>query len=1066
MSFHALAATLILLCRFAAVAAPVPPTLSYLTSFGNPAAIATDTAGNVYVAGSTGSSKFPLMNAFRSVIGEGNCSFMPSKTFQACPEAFVAKLDPTGTRLIYSTYLGGYGRDFATSIAVDASGSAYVAGVTDSGDFPGTDAPEKKFVSARSFAAKFSPTGELIYARVFPGTGGMAIAMPARPYMTAISADQNGNAAIAGVTNALDLPTVNAVQPKPLLRPLFVTGDSGKTWRALPFPDPVTAVNGLAIDPRRTATMYAATDLGLYKSLDGGATWSVLYRDPQGAPIAVLALDLKSPDTLYIAINPVNSGPDSQSKVMKSTDAGATFRAIMQGIVPDSVWGLIPTIGALAIDPANSATLWLGVSGAMYRSTDAGEHWLRNPPGTDPLPPPIPVPGLDGFWGLVSRILVDATQPNRVFVPGRVYACCINRPGTGLYRTDDGGVTWTQGGTGPVAGSSGPMAPALDPRNGNVLFAPWYHGLARTTDAGATWQEVALPQEYLPDKFVESAFDVNGALYVLSNTGLVLRSADNALTWTATYGPWSGGNSAGARLAAFQPGDPSTFYVSARTTPRSAFVAKLDPAGRLLWTSYLGGSQSDEARAVAFDPSGDVWVAGTTSSKDFPTVNAVQPVHAKALTGDMAGSDAFVTKIAADGSRILYSTFLGGPGDDAVNALAVDAQGNVYAGGVGGISLPSTGQQPTSYMASFTVKLDRTGRIVQAANLDTSNSGNGVASMAVAPDGSLSVAGCSAGAGLPLVNALDPIGPGSFLATLAPSGQAVEFGSYFFPCFSNYPPASPVLARAPSGSLWVAGPSTQNVTQIGPDLGAPAEGYLARIDFTPAPASVPVIRAVRNAAGYQLGEVFANGSLGSIFGYNLARTIEAARATPLPLEMGGVSIMIGRTAAPLLYVSPTQVNFQFPFELGMGDTTLDFQIDGQTVLSRQVRIVAIAPGFFTQSGDGRGPGIVVHASDFRLVTRDNPATAGEILALYATGLGRGEKQVRTGETAAMEPNPAAHADLFSLAADSRGQTILYAGLAPGMVGVYQINFVFDPTPGPGEKELTFYGSNSVTVFAR
>ncbi len=1052
-------AALVCVCGFATFAADPSPVLAYLTNFGRVNAIATDAAGNVYVAGTTTSLKFPLVNAFRDRLGEGNCSMVPSKSFQSCEDAFVAKLDPTGARLLYSTFLGGFGRDHATAIAVDASGDAYIAGDTESGDFPGSDPAEKRFVPIRTFAVKLSADGELVWARLFPGGSALPVA---------IAAGADGSAVVAGVTGAPDFPIINAGLSKPVLTPFFVTSDRGLTWRGLSFADPVKAVHALAVDPRRPATLYAATDLGLYKSTDGGASWTLLYRDPRGAPIIAMVLDQGQPDRLYAAAGGVSGAAPPQPNLLKSTDAGGSFRSIPVPIELEFL-GPIPVISALAIDPLTPANLWLGASGTVYRSTDAGESWQRSlslylhPPLTGP-------PSLEDIMRartVFSRLLIDRTNPRRI------YACCISRPGTGVFRSDDGGATWIEGARGPVAGSSGPTAAALDPRAGALLYAPFYHGLARSRDAGMSWAEVPLPEVYLPDRFVESAFGPDGTLYVASNTGLLLRSTDDARSWTASYGPWTRGAVGDLRIVAFSPADAATFYVSAPVTLSDAFVARIDPAGGLLWSTLLGGSGEDSANAVALDGAGDVWIAGTTTSKNFPIVTPLQATRMKAATGDMAGRDVFLTKLSGDGARILYSTYLGGPGDDSANALALDPEGNVYMGGDAGPSFPTANAMLASGgggSSAFVAKVDAAGRrLVYSTYLDGGYSSS-VKRIAAGPNGALSMAGCTSGA-LTLVNPLDASAPGAFVATLNSSGTAFDFSTFFFRCGNTYPPQASLLglALAPSGSLWVGGPTSFGVTVIGPDFGAAPEGYLARIDFSQAVAGVPRIRSVRNAAGLQLGEVFAPGSLASIFGDNLAESAVSAEGAPLPRELAGTAVVVAGIPAPLLYVSPSQINFQVPFEAPLGDAELEFRRDGGVRETRHIHLVYAAPGLFTQSGDGRGAGVVMHLSDFRLVTPENPAAQGEILALYATGLGAVTQPVRSGDAAPPAPVPLPPLPSLYVVVDSRGQQLLYAGLAPGLVGVYQINFVFDPSSGPGAKSLYIglYGtSNAVTVFAR
>jgi hypothetical protein len=111
-----------------------------------------------------------------------------------------------------------------------------------------------------------------------------------------------------------------------------------------------------------------------------------------------------------------------------------------------------------------------------------------------------------------------------------------------------------------------------------------------------------------------------------------------------------------------------------------AFVLKLNAAGdQIIYSTYLGGSWTDMANAIALDAAGNITIAGQTQSKDFPTKNAVQP--SCSLNGDNCEQDAFVTKIKADGSALVYSTYLGGTWNDFARGLAVDSTGNAYVVG-------------------------------------------------------------------------------------------------------------------------------------------------------------------------------------------------------------------------------------------------------------------------------------------------------------------------------------------------------------------------------------------------
>jgi Beta-propeller repeat/HYDIN/CFA65/VesB-like, Ig-like domain/Cep192 domain 4 len=167
--------------------------------------IAIDSAGNSYIAGNTYSSNFPTIStaAFQTVYGGDG-------------DGFVAKLGPTGSSLIYSSYIGGASSDFVQGVAIDSAGNAYVTGSTRSSNFPtaaplqiGNDgcssASGDVVCSSDAFVAKVSPTGtSLVYSTYLGGSQadlGQAIAV-----------DASGNAYVTGYTFSSDFPTQNAFQ--------------------------------------------------------------------------------------------------------------------------------------------------------------------------------------------------------------------------------------------------------------------------------------------------------------------------------------------------------------------------------------------------------------------------------------------------------------------------------------------------------------------------------------------------------------------------------------------------------------------------------------------------------------------------------------------------------------------------------------------------------------------------------------------------------------------------------------------------------------------------------------
>ena len=125
-----------------------------------------------------------------------------------------------------------------------------------------------------------------------------------------------------------------------------------------------------------------------------------------------------------------------------------------------------------------------------------------------------------------------------------------------------------------------------------------------------------------------------------------------------------------------------------------AFVSKLDPTGAtLVYSIFLGGSRIDQASGIALDANKNAYVTGLTTSNDFPTVLPTQSVYSGGTSCTSTCQDAFVSEISADGSQILFSTYLGDAAADAGKSVAVDSVGSIYVTGT-----TSSGNFPLSNM--------------------------------------------------------------------------------------------------------------------------------------------------------------------------------------------------------------------------------------------------------------------------------------------------------------------------------------------------------------------------------
>lgn len=182
-------------------------------SFGNDSGgdITVDSEGNAYVTGSTDAIDFPTTPGAldRSCGTDGLCNPFDDQGFAIpTPDAFISKLNPTGTTLLYSTYLGGSGSDGGGSIRVDDIGNAYIAGFTSSSDFP-LRMPVQASLNgsfADIFISKLNTTGStLLYSTYLGGTQ--------RDSLTGLALDAAGSAYVVGTTNSADFPvTTGAFQ--------------------------------------------------------------------------------------------------------------------------------------------------------------------------------------------------------------------------------------------------------------------------------------------------------------------------------------------------------------------------------------------------------------------------------------------------------------------------------------------------------------------------------------------------------------------------------------------------------------------------------------------------------------------------------------------------------------------------------------------------------------------------------------------------------------------------------------------------------------------------------------
>jgi uncharacterized protein (TIGR03437 family) len=229
-----------------------------------------------------------------------------------------------------------------------------------------------------------------------------------------------------------------------------------------------------------------------------------------------------------------------------------------------------------------------------------------------------------------------------------------------------------------------------------------------------------------------------------------------------------------------------------------------------------------------------------------------------------------------------------------------------------------------------------------------------------------------------------------------------------------------------------------------------------------------------NAANYTpITNAYAPGELVDLYG-NFGVAEQVDKVLPIPTELGGVQVFVNGRAAPVYLVSSTQISALIPYEVS-GEYFATFQVEVNGSKSNKVTVYVdnSAPGIYSLSENGIGPGAILHA-DFTEITDSSPATPGETVLLFMNGLGTVTPQV--GDGAAGPSNPLSYSDeftgdniivdLYDGVDEPLEANVLYAGLAPGFAGLYQVNFTL-PTSGlaNGDVNIDFNTLEALTEMA-
>ena len=475
------------------------------------------------------------------------------------------------------------------------------------------------------------------------------------------------------------------------------------------------------------------------------------------------------------------------------------------------------------------------------------------------------------------------------------------------------------------------------------------------------------------------------------------------------------------------------------------------------------GYKGDNAAATSAELSDPVGVA-VDSSGNLYIADAANNVVRKVANGTIttiAGSNSAGAGYSGDGAGATGAQL-----SDPV-AVAVDSSGNVYiADGGNNVIREVSGGNISTVAVGFThpdgIVVDRAGnlyiadtggrRIVEfSGGTYTTLVGNGNIGFS-GDDGP----GTKASLYDPVSVAVDSMGNVYIADTLncrvrkmAPSGIVTTIagnGALYYS--GDGGPAVKASLYFPRG---VAVDSTGNVY-----ISDTFNGVIRMLQST-----FPVVspNGVVNAASF--APQVSPGALATVFGTSFGLSSTAAKA-PLPVSLAGVSVTVNGQLARILYVTPTQVNFQVPWETNPGSATITVGVNGGQSNTVNVPVLGAAPGLFSTS-DGHA---VVQNSDYTLNSQDNPAKAGSTIVAYLSGSGPVSPTVADGTAAPSDPLATA-TSTSSATIGSTTAEIAFAGLAPGFVGLVQVNIVVPADLSTGDYPLAVTlgseTSNSATI---
>ena len=603
--------------------------LAYSTYLGGTgdeqgAAIAVDGGGDAFVTGSTD-----------SVTGFGATAGAFQTTVRAEGDAFVARLNSTGTGVVYLSALGGNGFDAGYAIKVDGSSVAYVAGVTGSANFFATPGVIRQvtddggvFRSANSGAAWTRTVTGLTHFEV-----SSLLMDPADPSILYAGTRGDG---------------------------VFVSADGGLSWNSANTGLTNLRVNAMAMDPSDSTVLYAGTVAGVFKSTNSGSTWALSSTGITNLEIRSIAVSPQDSNDLLVATAGVSSN------VFLSTNAGSSWTAATSGVTGGEVF-------VVAWDRFLGTRAFLGGADGVFRSTDSGASWTNINGALSTVSPAN---------RSVTAIAVDDVNPATLY---------IGLGSGALFKTTNGGTSWAAAHTGirDVA----IRAIAIDPDNSQTVYAGGEAGVFRTTNGGTSWTNVG--GNTVSRSIRALVVEPGGAGVVLAATEMAdafltkVSPSGNGVSISTFFGGRGADQVTSMDLVVNEPIIAGRTRSVDLTTVNSVqqlfgggaedgFFARLNAtASSPVYSGYFGGTGEDSIAAIQRNAvNGNVWFAGTTNS---PNLLLLDPLRSSLTAAGNCGAglpgtpdctDAFVVRTNA-GVIPLFSTYLGGSENDVASGLAL-----------------------------------------------------------------------------------------------------------------------------------------------------------------------------------------------------------------------------------------------------------------------------------------------------------------------------------------------------------------------------------------------------------